>query len=86
MVAADYSTQTQAKKYGDQIAINIPQNMADKVNIKDNTAISIKVVNGTLVVEAEKNSLSLEEMVSKVTDENRHDMIDWGKNVGREKL
>lgn len=31
-----------------------------------------------------EDDLTLEEMLLTVTDENRHDLVDWGKDVGRE--
>ncbi|GEK89129.1 antitoxin MazE [Alkalibacterium putridalgicola] len=75
----------QAQKWGNSIAIRIPKEMADDLHIKNKTNVSIELVNGKLVVEPEKKKLSLDELLSQVTDENRHDMTEWGEEVGREK-
>ncbi len=85
MAIANKKVQKQAQKWGNSIAIRIPKDMADDLHIKNNTNVSIEVVNGKLVVEPEKKKLSLDELLSQVTDENRHELTDWGEEVGREK-
>lgn len=85
MAIANKKVQKQAQKWGNSIAIRIPKDMADDLHIKNNTNVSIEVVDGKLVVEPENKKLSLEELLSQVTDENRHDFTDWGEEVGREK-
>lgn len=32
----------------------------------------------------EKQQETLEELISRITDENRHDLVDWGPPVGNE--
>lgn len=85
MATASKKVQKQAQKWGNSIAIRIPKDMADDLHIENNTQVSIEVVNGKLVVEPEKKKLSLENLLSQVTEENRHEMTDWGEEVGREK-
>lgn len=85
MANACKKIQKLAQKWGNSIAIPIPKDMADDLHIENNTQVSIEVVNGKLVIVPEERKLSLENLLSQVTDENRHEMTDWGEEVGRDK-
>lgn len=86
MAIADNKEEMYVKKSGNGIAIRIRKDMADDLHIKNYTKVSIEVVNGKLIVEPIKKKISLEELLNQVTDENRHDMTDWGESVGRERV
>jgi phosphohistidine phosphatase len=51
-----------------------------------NPKVSDKIMNGELVNVQEKKELSLENLLSQVTEENRHHTTEWGEDVGKEKL
>ena len=73
------------EKWGDRLAICIPANLATEASLAIDSEMEMAVVDGKIVLEPEvRRSLSLAELVSGITDENRHDAVDWGPAVGKE--
>lgn len=74
-------------KWGNSLAIRIPGAVAKDLGIEDGSRLDLQLDEGSLVLkplrEAAK-SKSLRELVSKITNENRHAPIDWGAPAGRE--
>lgn len=73
------------KKWGNSLAIRIPQHIAKKINVTEGSQVDFDVVDGTLVVKPSKRKrYSLFELVEKITPENLHGEIDTGASVGKE--
>lgn len=72
-------------KWGNSLAIRIPQNLAKEINVTEGSEVDFSVVDGSLVIKPKKRKrYSLEELVNGITSENRHDYIDTGVSVGNE--
>ena len=72
-------------KWGNSLAIRIPQSLARQVCVVEGTEISLSVVDGALVIQPIKQKrYSLEELVEAITPENVHAEIDSGAIVGNE--
>ena len=73
------------KKWGNSLALRIPANLSAALNLRENDAVELREEDGKLIVEkAVRLSPSLDEMIARITPENRHDPIDWGPPVGKE--
>ena len=73
------------EKWGDGLALRIPEALAELIGLTDGREIEVGVENGRLVVTPPRpGRLSFEEMCAQVTDENRHGEIDTGPAVGNE--
>ena len=72
---------TTVTKWGNSLALRIPQSLAAELGVVENSSVSIKLEGDRLYIQRE---LSLEEMVSMITDENRHKLIEFGPAVGKE--
>jgi len=72
------------QKWGNGIGLRVPQAIANSASLRAGSEVELTVVNGRLVVAPVDEDLSLEEMLDRVTDENRHGLIDWGPAVGKE--
>lgn len=70
---------------GTNLGIRIPQDIANLLDIKENTQVSIEVENGELKIKPKKD-LSLDDLIGRITPDNRHGEISYGKAVGREYL
>jgi len=73
-----YST---ISKWGNSLALRIPQSFAVQLGIKENSNVSLELVGDRLII---KYGPSLEEMLTLVTKENKHEMIDFGESQGKE--
>jgi antitoxin MazE len=72
------------QKWGNGIGLRVPKAIANGASLHAGSEVELTVVNGRLVVAPVDEDPSLEEMLDRVTDENRHGLIDWGPAVGKE--
>jgi antitoxin MazE len=66
---------------GGEVAVVIPNDIATK-NLRAVDEVEVEV-RGTEVV-ISKLEMTLDEMIDQITDENRHELIDFGPPVGNE--
>jgi antitoxin MazE len=73
------------QKWGNSLALRIPKPFAEESNLREDSPVDVSLRNGKLVVVAiEEPPLSLEDLVAKITPENRHGETDTGAAVGNE--
>ncbi|BAU12439.1 transcriptional regulator/antitoxin, MazE [Leptolyngbya sp. NIES-3755] len=72
-------------KWGNSLAIRIPQNLAKELQISEGAEVEISAIDGTLVVKPRKRKeYSLDELLEDITPENLHAAVDFGRPVGNE--
>lgn len=72
-------------KWGNSLALRIPKPFADEVRLAEDSAVDVSVRNGKLVVvPVVEPELTLEDLVSRITPENRHGETETGSAVGNE--
>jgi antitoxin MazE len=71
-------------KWGNSLAIRIPKNIADKMNLKEGTAISIDVTDNNIVITPKQPKYTLEELLAGASSEDFDGEYDWGEPVGEE--
>ena len=71
-------------KWGNSLAIRIPKNVADKLNLKEGTAITIDVTENNIVITPKKSKYTLEELLAGASREDFDGEYDWGEAVGEE--
>ena len=69
-------------KWGDSLALRIPDAFAEKVGLREGTAVDLKVQAGRLIVIPIQ--YDLQHLVSRITRKNKHALFDWGRPVGNE--
>ena len=77
------------QKWGNSLALRVPKAFADEIGASDGKTAEMTVSNGKLLIEVSrpqrrKRRYALEELVARITPENRHEEIDWGPSVGNE--
>ncbi|MEW6657549.1 MAG: AbrB/MazE/SpoVT family DNA-binding domain-containing protein [Thermodesulfobacteriota bacterium] len=77
---------TAIKKWGNSLAVRIPAQLAQQLNLTENTPVDYAVVDGSLVIRrvAQKGSYSLDQLLNRVNKENMHGEAETGPAVGRE--
>ena len=76
---------TRIQKWGNSLALRIPRPFAEESNLHEDSAVDITVRNGKLVVVPILESvISLEDLVERITPQNRHAEIETGESVGNE--
>ena len=75
----------QIQKWGNSLALRIPKAFAVESNVMGGSTVDVSMENGKIVVTPIiEREYTLEELVDGITDDNRHDEIDWGRPVGNE--
>ena len=78
------------KKWGNSLACRIPSTIAKQCGLSDQSVVDISTSDGKIVISQVVTApvFSLEELVSKITPDNKHDYHDtnFGAPVGREIL
>ncbi|MFT8709746.1 MAG: AbrB/MazE/SpoVT family DNA-binding domain-containing protein [Sporolactobacillus sp.] len=68
------------------LIVQIPQNIADVMKIAEGTELFIAIRNkNEVVLKLKKNESTLDDLLSKITDENRHEVC-ISDRMGREQL
>lgn len=71
---------TNLQKWGNSLGIRIPSTLAKKLSLHAGIILEIKIENGLIVLYPKK--YSLEQMLSQITDENRHTVV-WDEDETR---
>ncbi len=73
------------KKWGDDFAIPIPQTLANRLNLRLDSPVNVTINGRELIISPIGQAPeSLEQLLEKVTEDNRHEEIDSGPPVGKE--
>lgn len=65
--------------------MRIPKKAMDKLNLHAGNTVTIRDThNGLSIVPVKRPAQTLKEMLSRITDENRHGEMHWGGAVGKE--
>lgn len=78
------------RKWGNSLACRIPSSLAKECGLTDQSSVELCALDGKIVISRVSLNpvFSLEELVSKITSENKHNFAetDFGLPVGREIL
>lgn len=73
---------TVVQKWGNSLGIRIPSLYVKELNLKNGHSVEITEEDGKIIIVPLKKSL--EEMLSRVTNENIHKSVETGVSVGKE--
>lgn len=77
--------QGRIQKWGNSLALRIPKSFAEEVGIARDVPVDVSLADGKIIVEPVKRSvITLDQLLSQVTDDNRHHEIETGPAVGKE--
>jgi len=68
-----------------RLAVRIPKTLATEAHLAQEAVVELAVAKGKLIIAPiKRQKYKLEELVSRITDENIHKEDIWGPAVGRE--
>jgi len=72
-------------QWGNSIGVRLPKDLAKKAGIGVDSTVEIEEADdGILIKSVGKKDYSLRELVSRITPQNRHGEIDFGRPAGKE--
>lgn len=74
--------QTVVQKWGNSLGIRIPSHYVKEFNLKNGASVDIIEKNGTIVIVPPK--ITLDSLLSKVSEKNIHEPIETGISLGNE--
>lgn len=81
---ATATAQAQLVRWGNSLAVRIPKNVADEARLAEGDKLVLQVESpGNVAIKAVERP-SLDELVGRITPENVHKEMNWGKPVGNE--
>lgn len=80
---------TQVRKSGKNLAIFLPEALLQGISLQQGTLVDIRVIDHQLVIDLpqvpqDEKSLTLEQVLAEITEENIHHEIESGIPVGNE--
>jgi len=75
---------TQLSKWGNSLGLRLPRSVAREAQLEEGDTVDVSVENGTILIRPARPRYTLDELVSRINDRNRHDESDWGNPVGHE--
>lgn len=76
---------TKIMKWGNSLALRIPNAFAKAVNIEEGNDVKIKIEKNMIIVEKDNlKKYDLKSMLDGINKNNIHDEIDSGNSIGRE--
>jgi len=76
--------QTTLNKWGNSLAVRIPKNLADELNLHEGSSLDLHAENDRIIIEKCENKQKLLAMLAKVTKDNIHEETQTGGPVGNE--
>jgi len=76
---------TRIQKWGNSLALRIPKSFALETGLEQDATVDVALVDGKLIVTPlQTPSITLEQLLGGITDENQHAEYDTGGAVGNE--
>jgi len=74
---------TKVLKWRDGLAVKIPSALAKEVGLSPNTKVELRLEGNKLVIVPNRKK-QLEVLLKRITPENVHGEVDWGRKCGNE--
>src|SRR5262245_17129463 len=71
------------KKWGNSAAVRIPTSVMNEARLSISQAVDIRAERGRIIIEPVQE-INLEELLAGITDENLHDEVSFGMQLGKE--
>lgn len=70
---------TKVQKWGNSLGVHLPKEVTEKIGINQGTEVTFKPTKNGVLLEPKTAEPTLADLLNKITPENRHDEIDFGR-------
>ena len=73
------------KKWGNSASVRIPAAIMEAAHLELDQELDIREEGGVVILTpARYVKYDLDDLIAGITEENKHDLVDWGEPVGKE--
>jgi antitoxin MazE len=76
--------QTVVKKWGNSLALRLPQHLAADLHLTEGATVSLTIEDEALIVKATRKRYRLADLLAQMDDSKKQKEVDWGKTEGEE--
>ncbi len=77
--------ETKIQKWGNSLGVRLPSEVAKRGGFVARSVVRVQKYAGKDIIEnLPKPRLTIKDLVAKITDENKHEAVDWGEPRGQE--
>lgn len=76
--------QTVVKKWGNSLALRLPQGLAADLQLKEGTTVTMSIEDHYLVVKPTRKRYRLADLLEQMSQSKKQEETDWGPPVGEE--
>ncbi|MEK4688100.1 AbrB/MazE/SpoVT family DNA-binding domain-containing protein [Bacillus sp. FSL M8-0256] len=73
------SVTTTVQRWGNSLAVRIPTRIAEAISMEQGTEIELTVGKTGVMLKPKNNKPSLDDLLARITPENRHSEVDFGR-------
>ncbi len=79
---------TKVQKWGNSLALRIPKELVEQAGLAEGKEIELSQVLGGILIapKSKKLAFRLDQLLAKITPENRHELLPWDDDKGAEKI
>lgn len=75
---------TKIQKWGNSLGVRLPKSIAEQKDLKEGLGVNVLLKNNQIVIEPVENDISLESLLSTVSEDNLHEETEWSDVRGNE--
>lgn len=77
---------TKIQKWGNSLAVRLPQYVIEKLGLEAGTAVDIEDDRGRIIIikPTMKKKIPLKKLVDQINSQNKHEEVDFGNLMGKE--
>ncbi|MFT5037205.1 MAG: antitoxin MazE [Candidatus Azotimanducaceae bacterium] len=75
---------TKIQKWGNSLGVRLPKNITEQKSLREGAGVSVLLKNNQIVIEPVEEDVSLESLLSMVSEDNVHEEIEWSDVRGNE--
>lgn len=79
--------QINMRQWGNSVGVRIPAGILAELKLTAERRVDIRAEDGKIIIEPiDEKKLTLEQLLSQITEDNLHDAVDFGQSMGKEML
>lgn len=81
-----HKVKTSLDRWGNSLGVRLPKAIAESAALREGDSVEISFEDSAVVIRRAKPRYNIDELVARITPENVHPPVDWGRAVGRERF